>query len=66
MKLHPNHNGQRMRKKHWSHGQYFIIKVVGRSTVVANDETGKEIIFERDEMDNDWEILGRLEVLNDG
>lgn len=58
MRLLPCHKGHRFKAPHWSKGQYLDIRFVGRSHVVAIDEAGKELIFDRDDMNVDWLHLG--------
>lgn len=62
MRLLPCHSGHRFRLPHWQLYQYVDIKLVGRATVVALEESGKELIFNRDDMELDWIHLGATPV----
>lgn len=58
MRLHPSHKGHRFRLPHWNPYQYLDILMVGRAIIVTRDETGKEYIFDRDDMNTDWMHVG--------
>lgn len=58
MRLQTCHSGHRFRLPHWPPYQFIDVKLVGRSTVVAQEETGKEILFDRDDMNVDWIHMG--------
>lgn len=58
MRLHPCHSGHRFRLPHWLPYQFIDIKLVGRATVVAIEESGKEILFDRDDLNVEWIHMG--------
>lgn len=57
MRLHPALEESRVRKSYWPVGQFYLVRHVGRTMIVVNDETGKEIIFNRDDSDSDWVLI---------
>ena len=54
MKLRESHVHHRVRKPEWPSGMFYLIELVGHFVILAKDEYGKQVQFNRDEMDKDW------------
>ena len=58
MRLRTESIGKKVKRPYWSPGQFYEIKHFGRAIVIAEDEFGKEVLFDRDDRDYDWEFVG--------
>lgn len=58
MRLQACHKGHRFRLPHWPPYQFIDIRLVGHAHIVAVEETGQELIFDRDDLELDWLHLG--------
>lgn len=58
MRLHPCHKGHRFRPAGWNLDQYLDIRSVTRLHVVAVDETGKQVVFQRNDKITSWIHMG--------
>lgn len=57
MKLTKSHEGKLVARTWWANGEWFRIQHFGNNIVVAKDQDGKEIVFDRDDMDTDWHSI---------
>lgn len=58
MRLLKDHVGHRVRKPEWPNGIFFEIEHLGNFIVIAKNEQGKQVQFNRNEFDKDWLDLG--------
>lgn len=57
MRLHPAMKDCRVRRPWWGPGMFYLIKQVGKTQIVAIDEAGQELVFNRNDDDRDWDVM---------
>jgi len=54
MRLRENLIHHRVRKPEWPAGMFYEIEHFGNFILIAKDEYGKQVQFNRDDLDKDW------------